>query len=62
MPYSDTALYQIDARGYASGMHAVSNIAGALPDPVVPPGYPYVTQVYPGYSLGVPGPLPINGG
>lgn len=62
VPYSDTALYQIDARGYGSGMHAVSNIAGALPYPVVPPGYPYVTQTYPDYSLGVPGTLPINGG
>jgi len=60
--YSDTALYQIDARGYTSGMHAVSNITGALPYPVVPPGYPYVTQVYPDYSLGIPGRLPINGG
>jgi len=62
VPYSDTALYQLDARGYASGMHAVSNIAGALPYPVVPPGYPYVTQTYPYYSIGVPGNLPINGG
>jgi hypothetical protein len=62
VPYADTALYQIDARGYASGMHAVSNITGALPYPVVPPGYPYVTQTYPDYSLGVPGSLPINGG
>jgi hypothetical protein len=62
VPYSDTALYQIDARGYTSGMHAVSNITGALPYPVVPPGYPYVTQTYPDYSLGVPGTLPINGG
>ena len=62
VPYKDTALYQIDARGYASGMHAVSNITGALPYPVVPPGYPYVTQTYPDYTLGVPGGLPINGG
>jgi hypothetical protein len=62
VPYSDTALYQIDARGYTSGMHVVSNITGALPYPVVPPGYPYVTQTYPDYSLGVPGTLPINGG
>lgn len=62
VPYADAALYQIDARGYTSGMHAVSNIAGALPYPVVPPGYPYVTQVYPGYAVGVAGDLPINGG
>ncbi len=60
--YSDTALYQIDARGYASGMHAVSNIAGALPYPVEPPGYPYVTPTYPYYDLTIPGNLPINGG
>lgn len=62
VPYSDTALSQLDARGYASGMHAVSSIAGALPYPVAPPGYPYVTQTYPDYSIGVPGNLPINGG
>ncbi len=62
VPYTDAALYQIDARGYTSGTHAVSNITGALPYPVVPPGYPYVTQAYPDYSLGVPGTLPINGG
>ena len=62
VPYSDTALYQIDARGYTSGMHAVSNITGALPYPVVPPGYPYVTPTYPYYDIGVPGTLPIAGG
>jgi hypothetical protein len=62
VPYSDAALYQIDARGYASGMHAVSNITGALPYPVVPPGYPYVTQVSPDYTVCAPGTLPINGG
>jgi len=62
VPYADTALYQLDARGYGSGMHAVSNIAGALPYPVVPPGYPYVTPTYPDYSTCIPGTLPINGG
>lgn len=62
VPYQDTALYQVDARGYGSGMHAVSNIAGALPYPVVPPGYPYVTQTYPYYTACTPGSLPINGG
>ncbi len=62
VPYQDTALYQIDARGYGSGTHAVSNIAGALPYPVVPPGYPYVTQTYPAYDVCIPGSLPINGG
>ncbi|MCA1668673.1 MAG: hypothetical protein LC793_15000 [Thermomicrobia bacterium] len=62
VPYADTALYQIDARGYASGMHAVSNITGALPYPVVPPGYPYVTPTFPDYTICTPGPLPINGG
>lgn len=62
VPYADTALYQIDARGYTSGMHAVSNITGALPYPVVPPGYPYVTQTFPEYSIGIPGTLPVNGG
>jgi hypothetical protein len=60
--YSDIALYQIDARGYTSGMHAVSNITGALPYPVVPPGYPYVTPTYPDYDPTVIGSLPINGG
>lgn len=62
VPYTDAALYQLDARGYGSGMHAVSNIAGALPYPVVPPGYPYVTQDYPDYTACAPGALPINGG
>ncbi len=62
VPYSDTALYQLDARGYASGMHAVSTIAGALPYPVVPPGYPYVTPTFPDYTVCTPGTLPINGG
>jgi hypothetical protein len=62
VPYADAALYQIDARGYASGMHAVSNVTGALPYPVVPPGYPYVTQVSPDYTVCAPGTLPINGG
>ncbi|MCA1725673.1 MAG: hypothetical protein LC748_15775 [Thermomicrobia bacterium] len=62
VPYADTALYQLDARGYGSGMHAVSNIAGALPYPVVPPGYPYVTPTYPDYSTCIPGTLPVNGG
>ncbi len=49
-------------RGYGSGMHAVSNIAGALPYPVVPPGYPYVTPTFPVYDLCIPGTLLINGG
>jgi len=62
VPYADTALYQLDARGYASGMHAVSNIAGALPYPVVPPGYPYVTPTFPDYTVCAPGTLPIAGG
>ena len=62
VPYADTALSQIDARGYASGMHAVSNITGALPYPVVPPGYPYVGPTYPYYTVVVPGALPTNGG
>jgi len=62
VPYADTALYQLDARGYGSGMHAVSNIAGALPYPVVAPGYPYVTPTYPDYTTCIPGTLPINGG
>ena len=62
VPYADAALYQLDARGYASGMHAVSNITGALPYPVVPPGYPYVTPTYPDYDTCTPGTLPINGG
>lgn len=62
VPYQDTALYQIDARGYGSGMHAVSNITGTLPYPVVPPGYPYVTPTYPYYDTCTPGNLPINGG
>ncbi len=62
VPYQDTALYQMDARGYGSGMHAVSNIAGALPYPVVPPGYPYVSPDLPSYTVCAPGVLPINGG
>ncbi|MHB8647283.1 MAG: hypothetical protein ACYDAR_15960 [Thermomicrobiales bacterium] len=62
VPYADAALYQLDARGYASGMHAVSNIAGALPYPVVPPGYLYVSQTFPVYDVCTPGTLPINGG
>ncbi len=62
VPYADSALYQLDARGYGSGMHAVSNIAGALPYPVVPPGYPYVTPTFPDYTTCIPGTLPINGG
>lgn len=62
VPYHDTALYQIDARGYTSGAHAVSNIAGALPYPVVPPGYPYVEPTYPYYTVANPTGLPINGG
>jgi hypothetical protein len=62
VPYADTALYQLDARGYASGMHAVSNIAGTLPYPVVPPGYPYVTPTFPDYTVCTQGPLPTNGG
>lgn len=62
VPYADAALSQIDARGYTSGMHAVSNITGALPYPVVPPGYPYVTQTFPDYTTGVTGALPVSSG
>ena len=49
LPYADSALAQIDARGYGSGAHAVGDIVGRLPYPVVPPGYPYVTPTYPDY-------------
>lgn len=49
LPYIDNALYQIDARGYGSGAHAVTEILGRLPYPVVPPGYPYVTPTFPDY-------------
>lgn len=52
LPYGDPALYQIDVRGYGSGAHAVGNIAGVLPYPIVPPGYPYVTPTYPDYIVG----------
>lgn len=62
LAYADTALYQIDARGYGSGAHAVTNIQGALPYPVVPPGYPYVTPTYPQYIVGVTGPYGYMGG
>jgi hypothetical protein len=62
VPYSDPALYQIDARGYTSGNHAVSNITGALPYPIVPPGYPYVTPTYPDYVVGYPNGVPVPGG
>lgn len=62
VPYSDTALSQIDARAYTSGNHAVSNITGAVPYPVVPPGYPYVSPTYPGYIVDYPNGQPIPGG
>lgn len=58
LPYAEQTLYQLDARGYGSGAHAVGNITGVPPYPVVPPGFPYVTPTYPASQ---PGAYPSTG-